>query len=63
MSAPNSQLPTFPEASTVTPKTIIAVGAILPAVATIAVLLRFYVRVAKTKSVGIDDYLILFALV
>lgn len=60
MSAPNSPLP---EASTVTPKTIIAVGAVLPAVATIAVLLRFYVRIIKTKSVGFDDYLILFALV
>ena len=63
MSAPNSPLPAFPEASTVTPKTIIAVGAVLPAVATIAVLLRFYVRIVKIKSVGFDDYLILFALV
>ena len=63
MSALNSPLPAFPEASTVTPKTIIAVGAVLPAVATMAVLLRLYVRIAKTKSVGFDDYLILFALV
>ena len=53
----------LPEASTVTPKTVIAVGAILPAVAVIAVALRFYVRIVKTKSVGFDDTLILLALV
>ena len=63
MSGQNPQPPALPEASTVTPKTIIAVGAVLPAVATIAVSLRFYVRIARTKSVGSDDYLILFALV
>ena len=50
-------------ASNVTPKTIIAVGAVLPSVATIAVSLRFYVRIGGIKSVGSDDYLILFALV
>jgi len=49
--------------STVTPKTVIAVGSVLPAVATVAVALRFYVRIARTKSVGLDDYLILLALV
>ena len=53
----------LPEASTVTPKTVIAVGAMLPAVATVAVALRFYVRIVKTKSVGFDDTLILLALV
>jgi len=47
----------------VTPKTIIAVGAILPALAATAVGLRFYVRIARRTSVGLDDYLILFALV
>ena len=63
MSAPSPQSPRLPEQSTVTPRTVIAVGAVLPAVATIAVALRFYVRIAKTKSVGFDDCLILFALV
>ncbi|KAM0798337.1 hypothetical protein BDR22DRAFT_891390 [Usnea florida] len=51
------------EASTVTPKTVIAVGAILPAVAIIAVALRFYVRIVRTKSMGFDDTLILLALI
>lgn len=59
----NPPFPGLPEASTVTPKTVIAVGAVLPALATIAVALRFYVRIARTKSVGVDDFLILFALV
>ena len=63
MSVQNPPQPALPEASTVTPKTIIAVGAVLPAVAAIAVSFRFYVRITKTKSVGFDDYLILFALV
>ena len=56
-------MPGLPEASTETPKTVIAVGAVLPALAAIAVSLRFYVRIARTKSVGVDDLLILFALV
>ena len=63
MSALTSPPSVFPEASTVTPKTIIAAGAVLPAVAAIAVSLRFHVRIAKTNSVGLDDYLILSALV
>ena len=63
MSALSPQSPRLPEASTVTPRTVIAAGAVLPAVATIAVALRFHVRIAKTKSVGLDDCLILFALV
>lgn len=63
MSTPGPQSLRLPEASTVTPRTVIAVGAVLPAVATIAVALRFYVTIAKTKSVGFDDCLILFALV
>ncbi len=63
MSAQSPQQPALPEASTVTPKTVIAVGTMLPAVATIAVALRFYVRIVRTKSVGFDDFLILFALV
>ena len=53
----------LPEASIVTPKTVIAVGVLLPAVAVIAVALRFYVRIVGTKSVGLDDTLILLALV
>ena len=63
MSAPSPQSPRLPEDSTVTLRTVIAVGTVLPAVAAIAVGLRFYVRSAKTKSVGLDDCLILFALV
>ena len=49
--------------SSITPKTVIAVGAVLPALASIAVGLRFYVRVKKSTTVQIDDYLILVALV
>lgn len=63
MSTQTSPTPVLPEASTVTPKTIIAVGAVLPALAATAVGLRFYVRIARRTSVGLDDYLILFALV
>ena len=47
----------------VTPKTFIAVGAVLPALAALAVALRFYVRIVKKISLLCDDYLILFALV
>ena len=53
----------MPESSSVTPKTIIAVGTVLPSLATVAVALRFYVRIARSTLVGLDDYLILFALV
>ena len=53
----------LPEASTVTPKTIIAVGAVLPSLAAIAVALRFYVRIARKNCVSWDDFSILFALV
>ena len=63
MSAPSPQSPHLPADSTVTPRTVIAVGAVLPTLATVAVALRFYVRIAKTKSVGFDDCLIFFALV
>lgn len=56
-------MPGLPEASTVTPKTTIAVGAVLPILAAIAVAFRFYVRIARRTSVGLDDCLILFALV
>jgi hypothetical protein len=63
MPSGNAQVLRLPEASTVTPKTVIAIGVVLPALAAIAVGLRFYVRIAKTKSVGVDDFLILFALV
>ena len=45
------------------PKSVIEVGAIVPALATIAVSLRFYVRLSKASSVDTDDWLILFSLV
>ena len=60
MSTQSPQTPTITEA--VTPRTVIAVGAVLPAVATIVVALRFYVRIVKTPG-GFDDCLILSALV
>lgn len=47
MSAPGPQSLRLPEASTVTPGTVIAVGAVLPAVATIAVALRFMLELQK----------------
>lgn len=53
----------MPNASNVTPRTIIAVGTALPALAAVAVALRFYVRILKKITLGCDDYLILFALV
>lgn len=46
----------------VTPSSIIAVGAVMPSLALIAVSLRFYVKVKK-RTVGLDDWLILVALV
>lgn len=53
----------MPHVSSVTPKTFIAVGAVLPALAAMAVALRFYVRITKKIPLRCDDYLILFALV
>lgn len=52
-----------PNFASVTPKTIIAVGAVLPFLAAIAVSLRFYVRIKILHSVGLDDWLILISLV
>lgn len=52
-----------PNFVSVTPKTIIAVGAVLPSLAAIAVSLRFYVRIRLSPSVGLDDWLILVSLV
>lgn len=46
-----------------TPKTMIAVGAVLPTLVGIVVALRFYIRHTNTKPLGSDDFLILFALV
>ena len=53
----------MPNTSVVTPKTIVAVGVVLPALAALTVALRFYVRISLKPSLGRDDYLILFALV
>ena len=47
----------------VNPKSIIAIGTILPSLATIAVALRFYARRRLKAVVGVDDMLVLFALV
>ncbi|QSZ32401.1 hypothetical protein DSL72_001975 [Monilinia vaccinii-corymbosi] len=55
----NSLVATF---HPVTPSSIIAVGAVMPSLALIAVCLRFYVKVKK-RTVGLDDWLILVALV
>ena len=63
MSAANLQTPKMRYASNITPKTMIAIGAVLPALAAIAVALRFYIRIVKKMSLWCDDYLILFALV
>lgn len=46
----------------VTPASIIAVGAVLPALASVAVALRFYVKTKRRTELSIDDWLILFAL-
>lgn len=53
----------MPNTSVVTPKTIVAVGVVLPALAALTVALRFYVRISIKPSLGRDDYLILFALI
>lgn len=45
-----------------TPKSVIAVGAVLPGLATIAVILRFYGRLFKASTVGVDDWMILCSL-
>jgi hypothetical protein len=45
-----------------TPGQIIAAGAALPAVGILVVILRFYTRASKKVKMGIDDYLILPAL-
>ncbi|KAF4629084.1 hypothetical protein G7Y89_g9066 [Cudoniella acicularis] len=47
----------------VTPASIIAVGAILPTIASIAVSLRFYVKIKRRTGIGHDDWLILFSLI
>ena len=48
----------------ITPASVIAVGAVLPGLATIAVCLRLFVRVKlKTISIGADDWLIFISLV
>ena len=49
--------------SEVTPRSVIAVGAVLPGLATIAVILRFYARLFKATTVGVDDWMILCSLV
>lgn len=46
-----------------TPKSVIAVGAVLPGLATIAVILRFYGRLFKASTVGVDDWMILCSLI
>lgn len=51
----------FPQASIVTPRTVIAVGAVLPSVAAVFVALRLYVRFSRKSSVGLDDCLIVFS--
>ena len=47
----------------VTPISIIAVGAAMPAIASIAVSLRAYVKLKRGTSFGADDWLIIFSLV
>ena len=54
---------TTPNFSFVTPKTVIAVGSVLPSLAAIAVSLRFYVRSRKSSSLGLDDWLIFLSAV
>ena len=49
--------------SYITPKGVIAVGSVLPGLASIAVALRFYSRRLKGLSLGADDWLILCSLV
>lgn len=50
-------------ASYITSKSVIAVGAVLPGLATIAVALRFYSRRLISVHLGIDDWLIVCSLV
>lgn len=50
-------------ASYITSKSVIAVGAVLPGLATIAVVLRLYSRRLKSVHFGIDDCLIVASLV
>ncbi len=47
----------------VTPASVVAVGVTLPLLAAISVGLRFVVRRSRTAYIGVDDWLILFALV
>ena len=47
----------------VNPNSVIAVGIILPSLASIAVSLRFYARRRSDAKIGADDLLVLFALV
>ena len=47
----------------INPKSVIAVGTILPSLAAIAVALRFYARRRLDARIGSDDLLVLFALV
>lgn len=49
--------------SYITPRSVIAVGSVLPGLAAMAVSLRFYVKLYKAGSVGIDDWLILCSLI
>lgn len=49
--------------SYMTSKSVIAVGAVLPGLATIAVALRFYGRRVSSVSLGMDDWLIFCCLV
>ena len=50
-------------ASYITSESVIAVGAVLPGLATIAVVLRFYSRRLNSVHPGIDDWLIVCSLV
>ena len=47
----------------VNPKSVIAVGTVLPSLATVAVALRFYARRRLATVIGVDDLLVFFALV
>ncbi|KAH6681448.1 hypothetical protein B0J14DRAFT_576443 [Halenospora varia] len=47
----------------VTPTSIIVVGAVLPTLASIAVALRFRIKLKGRTVIGLDDWLILFSLI
>ncbi|KAH8590154.1 hypothetical protein B0O99DRAFT_521821 [Bisporella sp. PMI_857] len=47
----------------VTPTSVIVVGAALPTLASIAVALRFYIKLKRRTGIGLDDWLILFSLI